>query len=215
MSLTVEEIIHARGIEEVLHFTTNCGLLGILDSRVVKPRARLESDERLEFIFSPNAAFRKDARWLDHVNLSVSRINSRFFATSGRWHGGRDIWWAVLSFRPEILTHPGVVFTTTNNKYRVTVRGTGPEGLERCFATTVIEYESGTTATRWANMPPNLTTCQQAEVLYPGELSTEFMQRIYVKMGEHQDDACGQLLAIRHPAVQVVVDPGKFEAVLH
>lgn len=213
--MTVEEIIEARGITDVLHFTTNHGLLGILDSRAVKPTARLPEDKRLEFIFKPNAPFRKDVKWLGHVSLSLSRINSQFFAASKRWHRTRDIWWCVLSFRPEILTHPGVVFTTTNNKYNVAVRETGPSGLERLFAATVTEYESGTTVTRYANMPANFTTCEQAEVLYPGELATEFMQRIYVKEGDHQDEAHGQFSAVRHAPIEVVIDPARFQSVFY
>ena len=209
--MTVEAIIEARGITEVLHFTTNQGLLGILDSRAVKPTGRLPEDKRLEFIFKPNAPFRKDVKWLDHVSLSLSRINSQFFAASRRWHRTRDIWWCVLSFRAEILAHPGVVFTTTNNKYNIAVRGMGPSGLERLFAATVTEYESGTTVTRYPDMPANFTTCEQAEVLYPGALSTEFMKRIYVKEGDHQDEVCGQLSAVRYPHVEVVVEPGKFD----
>jgi hypothetical protein len=208
--LTIEEIVKARGVTEVLHFTTNHGLLGILDSRAVKPTARLPEDKRLEFIFKRNAPFRKDFKWLDYVSLSLSRINSQFFAASRRWHQTRDIWWCVLSFRPEILTHAGVVFTTTNNKYNVAVRGRGASGLERLFAATTTEYESGTTVARYPNMPTNFTTCEQAEVLYPGEVSTDFMQCIYVKEGDHQDEACGQLSAVDHPRVEVVVEPGKF-----
>ncbi len=211
--LTVEEIIAARGITEVLHFTTSLGLVGVLDSRAVKPTARLPEEKRLEFIFKPNAAFRKDVEWLGHVSLSLSRINSQFFATSRRWHRDLDIWWCILSFRPEILTHDGVVFTTTNNKYHVAIRQEGPTGLEQLFVRVVTEYESGTIARRYANMPPNFTTCEQAEVLYPGDLSTDYMQRIYVGEGTHQDEVCGQFSAVRHPIVEVAVEPDKFKPV--
>lgn len=208
--MTVKEIIQARGITEVLHFSTSEGLVGVLDKRAVKPRSQLPDDKRLEFIFKPNAIFRKDVGWLDHVSLSISRINSEFFAVSGRWHRERDIWWCILSFRPEILTHSGVVFATTNNKYHVTVRGTGASGLEQLFAPAVVAYPSGTVERRSSTMPANLTTCEQAEVLYPGELSTRFLERIYVKDGDHQDQVFAQLSGIQHPLVDVVIDPEKF-----
>jgi hypothetical protein len=213
--LTIEEIVQVRGITEVLHFTTNLGLVGVLDSRTVKPTARLPQDKRLEFIFRRNAAFRKDIDWLGHVSLSISRINSQFFGKSKGWHSKLDIWWCILSFRPEILTHVGVVFTTTNNKYNVAVRESGPTGLERMFAASVIEYESGTMAKRSSRIPPNFTTCEQAEVLYPGDLSTKFMQCVYVTEGDHQDDACGQISALRHRPLPVVINPAKFKSVFY
>lgn len=67
--MSVQEIVMLRGINEILHFTTNKGVLGILDSRALKARARLNGDARLEYIFQPNAAVRtRDEKYLDYVN---------------------------------------------------------------------------------------------------------------------------------------------------
>lgn len=52
--------IELRGITQVVHFTTMRGAIGILASRAVKSRARLEEDKFLEHVYMPNANFRKD-----------------------------------------------------------------------------------------------------------------------------------------------------------
>src|SRR5882762_5509183 len=124
----VREFIQERGITEVLHFTTNLGLLGILTTRQLKSRALLETDQYLEFIFTPNAAIRRDKPWSDHVSLSISRANPSFFEISQRWHQLEHIWWCILSFDPEILTHDGGWFVTTNNSWTGAIRGKGLEG---------------------------------------------------------------------------------------
>lgn len=58
-----------RGINEVVHFTTTNGVVGVLASGAVKSRDRLKEDEYLENVYKPNAPFRKDVKWLDYVNL--------------------------------------------------------------------------------------------------------------------------------------------------
>jgi len=173
--VSVESIIKDRGITEVLHFTTNCGMTGILASGAVKPRASLGIDRRLEFIVTFNCPDRqRDRDWHGYVNLSITRVNCDLFAISRKkWHSASPGWWCILSFGSEVLTHKGVVFCTTNNAYAgVVVRQAGAEGLERLFAQKVLAYESGTMATRQKGTPANVPTCKQAEVLYPGELGS-------------------------------------------
>ncbi len=80
--MSIDDEIKKRGITEVLHFTTNRGLLGVLYSSALKSKARLTQDEQLEFILRPNAQVRKDPAWLDFVNLSISAINSTYFQIS-------------------------------------------------------------------------------------------------------------------------------------
>lgn len=209
--MRIEDIISRRGIEEVLHFTTNQGLLGILDSGRLKSRTRLESDKRIEFIFKSNALFRKDLAWTDFVNLSISGINRTFFeVASKQWHGQSDIWWCILAFSPSILTYDGVYFTTTNNIYTGVKRGTGPDALESMFADSILRW-SGNVIMRPSDRPSNQPTCEQAEVLYPGELSTEFLQLVYVPSGEVVDEIQAQLLAVGHPSVKVTIAPDKFK----
>ena len=82
----IEQAARKRGITDVVHFTTLRGAVGVLASGVLKSRARLPSDQYLEHVYRPNAAFRKDHAWLDYVNLSIQRINDWMFDTSTRWH---------------------------------------------------------------------------------------------------------------------------------
>lgn len=135
--MTLQDVIRDRRIEEILHFTTNKGLIGILDSGSVLSRERIHANERLEHILTPNTPIVKDAGWIDYVNLSITRINTELFQiSSGRWH--QDVWWAILAFNPVILTHKGVYFVTANNIWPRARRAGGAEGLEALFAPKVI-----------------------------------------------------------------------------
>lgn len=207
MSSTLEQRVTERGIDNVLHFSTNRGLTGILASGAVKPRSRLEDDQYLEFIFEPNAEFRKDRAWLDFVNLSLGAINASFFEVcANKWHAGRNIFWVVLAFPPEILLHPGVHFATTNNIYTGVARGAGSSGFEALFAPEVVRW-TGTRVRRPRGLPAHLPTDEQAEVLYPGDLSTVLLRTIFVPTVEAHDLVSGQLAIFPHADVQVIVEP--------
>ncbi len=210
--MTIEEVVDKRGIGEVLHFTTNEGLLGILLKKSLKSRKRLPEDNQLEYIFRPNANYRKDEEWLDYVNLSISRINHQFFnVASKNWHKSRDIWWCILSFNPVILLHEGVYFCTTNNMYTDVQRSTGAKGLESLFNKRITQYESKCIG-RDTMLPPHYTTCPQAEVLYPGEISTtEFLNRVYVNNAEAHDDICGHIAGVGHPEIEININSEIFE----
>jgi len=209
--MNISEIVERRGIKEVLHFTTNLGLIGILDSRYLKSRQRLNKDERLEHIFSPNAAVRdKDADWLDYVNLSISRVNRRFFDISrNSWHKDKPLWWCVLSFEPIILGHEGVYFATTNNIYPGVLRGSGPQALEGMFGAK-IEWWEGKFITRVSGLDLALPTYEQAEVLYPGQVSTDFLRSIYVGSEEHVDEVYGLFAALGHREIETTVQKSLF-----
>jgi hypothetical protein len=158
--MTVAEIIERRDIQEIVHFTTNKGVLGTLAARSLLSRKRLASEKLLDHILKLNAAYRKDTAWLDFVSLSITRINSPFFSVSaGRWHIGQDIWWCILSFLPVILTHDNVYFATTNNIYPSVKRGVGCAGLEALFDNAV-SSRYGHIKTRHPGMAQNLTTCE-------------------------------------------------------
>lgn len=209
--MTIEEIVENRNIEEILHFTTNEGLLGILTMGFLKSRERLPLEKRLIYIFQPNATFRKDTGWLDYVNLSISRINFEFFkVASQKWHRERNIWWCVLSFDPAILSHRGVYFATTNNFYPSVIREKGPHGIEALFGKT-IKGKYGNSIQRPTKLPPKYTTCPQAEVLYPEEISTRYLRKIYISKEEHHDDICAYLISANHKKVEVEVKPEIFE----
>ena len=192
-----------RGITQVVHFTTVSGAVGIIASNAVKSRERLPSDNYLEHIYKPNAPYRKDERWLDYVNLSIERINDWMFQYSVRRRAeGNTPSWVVCSFHPRILSHRGVVFTTTNNIYPACERAEGLAGFCRIFAE-MVEGRYGRRHDR-INKPSAWPTDRQAEVLYPSELSLAHLQRIDVQQEqslEHLDGALPEFdidVPIRH-----------------
>lgn len=156
--------------------------------------ARLPQDKYLEHVFRPNAPFRKDREWLDYVSLSLQRINDWMFNTSTRWHATEDISWVVLSFAPQILAHSGVVFTTTNNIYPACRRAEGLAGFSQMFANQV-RGRFGKVYTRTGKQSA-WPTDRQAEVLYPGKLSCDHLQRIDVQMEKTVDTIHGMLGAL-------------------
>ncbi|MER8503908.1 DarT ssDNA thymidine ADP-ribosyltransferase family protein [Mesorhizobium sp. M0204] len=214
--MSIHEVIAAREITELLHFTTNRGIVGTLASNALLSRFKLPQDKYLEHVLHVNAAVRPEAaaffdkshNWLDYVNLSISEINARYFAVSNRWHHDKDVWWGILGFDPQIMTHEGVVFATTNNSYDCCIRQSAVEGLERLFAPTI--DRKGTWKAWRGSRGARLPTCEQAEVLYPAAVSTEFLRRIYVRKEEHQDQASGWLREFGYRGVDVVLSSQKF-----
>lgn len=177
-----------RGVKEILHFTTDRGLLGIMKIAKILSRKRLPDEQWLEFILKLNVGTRLDTAWLDYVNLSIAAINARFFAICSRnWHAGDEgLWWCVLAFAPEILAHDDVWFTTTNNFYRSARRARGIEGFQSMYAPRV-SGKYGATVSRTASMGGDRTTDPQAEVLYPGELPLDLLRAVYVLNQDHAD----------------------------
>src|SRR3954469_23794344 len=104
--MSISEEVKRRGISEVLHFTTNRGLVGILATEKLLSRRRLKEEDYLQFILHNNALVRqeelphfdKSQDWLDFVNLSISEINSSYFGFSGNWAHNQDLWWCILAF---------------------------------------------------------------------------------------------------------------------
>ncbi|KPF79875.1 hypothetical protein IP88_01160 [alpha proteobacterium AAP81b] len=215
--MKIGDIVSQRGICEILHFTTNKGLVGTLASGALKSRYRLPADSYLEHILHVNAAVRpeesaffdKSDNWLDFVNLSISEINRRYFDVSQRWHSQKDVWWVILSFDPVIMTHENVVFATTNNSYDLCRRERGPAGLIALFAP-VIDRKPPSWRAHRGSRAAALPTCEQAEVLYPASISTEFLRRVYVREEEHQDTVAGWLEEFGLPGVEVVWSAQKF-----
>lgn len=196
---TVANIVAARKIREVVHFTTNLGFLGCLAKGSVLSRIRLPKEQLLAHILTLNAPFRteeqpqfdKTERWIDYVNLSVSEINTRLFKYSTKWRAGSDIFWIIMSFRADLMSHDGVYFSTTNSIYPLTKRNRDAEGLELLFAP-LIARKPGWKVMR-QNRPDHLPTCEQAEVLYPESLSVDYLQGIYCRKGEEADWAHAML----------------------
>lgn len=198
-----------RGITEILHYTTSRGVLGVLASRALKSRHRLPSDDYLEHVWLPVCAVRYDTYWLDYVNLSISDINSALYTiASGKWHA-TERWWGVLSFTPDVLDHDDVWFSTTNNMYPAVERGQGLEAFQALFADEVAG-RYGALSRRGEGFPSERSTDPQAEVLYPGELSTEYLQRIYVSDLVSRRTILAQCETLGHPEVEVVIDDAIF-----
>ena len=180
-----------RGINQIVHFTTLKGAVGVFSKWALMSRRRLPQEELLEFVYQPNAYYRRDLEWLDYVNLSVERVNDWFLRASRRWHDAEDPQWVILAFGPRMLTHPGVVFTTTNNAYPECLRAEGLSGFDQIFGEIVVGY-NGRRYVR-ENARPSWPTDRQAEVLYPGELSCDHLQRIDVLTERTYDDIHGTL----------------------
>ena len=179
--MTPSEAAAARGIEEILHYTTQRGIYGAVVKDAVLSRRQLELDDELEFIFQAVWPV-KAPQWADHISLSISRINLDLFERSKRHYP--EVWWGVLSFATEILDHDNVFFTTTNNIYPACSRGIGRDGFEAMFAPRVLgRYNAEHTR---EGLTPSQPTDRAAEVLYPTRLSLQYLRRIYVRDAEHR-----------------------------
>lgn len=204
--MNVSDIVRSRGIEEVLHFTTNSGVVGSLAVGAVLSRTRLPQEKHLEHIWEPNSTRReRDPALIDYVNLSISRVNAEFLGHSRRWHRDEDRWWAVLAFDPEVLDDPGVLFVTTNNIYTGAARMGGGDGLEALFAPKIARW-AGNTVARAAGVDPAWPTCPQAEALYPKSLSLDRLSAIYVDEEEHVATVSAQLEVLGYSGIDVRLD---------
>jgi hypothetical protein len=205
----IDEFLRVHGVREILHFTTNVGLVGILGDEKLLARSELPAERHLVNVYRTNAKVRYDKVWVDHVNLSLSRINAKFFGASRAWHHNRDVWWCVLAFDPVIASHPEVKFATTNNRYSGCRRRSGIEGLRALWAPKVHQYEG-----MWAERTPQhqraWPTCRQAEVLYPIAVSTEFLRCVYVVSEMHGDIAETNVDVLGHAPIPVEVRPDVF-----
>jgi ssDNA thymidine ADP-ribosyltransferase, DarT len=209
----VEAYAAARGITEVLHFTTNKGLLGIFATGAILCRDQLDVEQYVAAIYTPNCDDRlKDADWTGYVNLSISRVNKYMLDKSEGWHSTKDLWWAVLAFDVSILAHTGVHFTTTNNTYPCLQRGTGVSGLHASFADSVEWGYYGYYRHRYPGMPTAWTTDAQAEVLYPGRVSVRLLRAVYLREPEHVDHVRGWLSIFQGvPSVPIAYKPEVFQ----
>lgn len=196
-----------RGITSIVHFTRISGFVGMLDASAVKPRSELEHDERLRYVYRENAPDReRDRPWHSYVNLSVSSINVLMYRYSRRWHPGEN--WVILEFYPTILGHRGVVFCTTNNAYGVAHRAAGSTGFEQLFARGVPWGRRGSVSKR-ENRRSHQTTNPQAEVLYPFELSLDYLHTVTVA-SDHSHDAVEGALSHFPRKLEVRPNPEAF-----
>ncbi|MCT8467214.1 DUF4433 domain-containing protein [Chromohalobacter canadensis] len=208
--MSIDDAVAARGISEVVHFTTSHGCLGTLYTQVLQSRARLQDDEMVQYLFGVNAELRRDLAYLDYISLSLEHINTQFYEVSAtKWHREAPIFWCILAFDPIVLTHEGVVFATTNNMYSFVEREVGIKGFSRLFSDRIVRWR-GNEVRRHQEVRSCYPTCFQAEALYPASLSTDYLQRIYVNSHDDQSETIGFLKATFHRDVDVIVAPEKF-----
>jgi hypothetical protein len=198
----------ARGITEVLHFTTQKGVLGAIRKQALLSRVQVQDDPDLAFIFTAVWP-RRDPDWVDYVSLSLDQINRSLYAKAQ--HNMPELWWAILSFTPAILDHDGVIFTTTNNVYdEVCQRAPGVTGFEAMFQPSVPWGYRGSVKRRWAGHSANRPTDEQAEVLYPKQIGLEHLQALYVPEDQHRRLVLAWCEVMGQDELPVVVRPDLF-----
>lgn len=209
--MTISDIAQQKGVKELIHFTTNSGLLGILAKRGVLPSARLTEEDTLAFIFKQNSVSRREwnKKWLSYINLSVSKVNNSFFSYSQYIHKDSDVYWIILSFSTEVLNQQGVFFTTTNNIFPSCTRGEGEASFECMFASS-IEGKRQKIFSRTEQHHSSWTTCEEAEVLYPDFLTLDFLLKIYVPDIDVKRIVIAQLSAF-NADFEICVAPEKFK----
>lgn len=206
--MSVVERARERGVSQILHYTSNKGMMGLICRGALLSRLRVADDSELAFIFQTIWPV-KAPRWVDHISMSISKINLDLFQRSCSNYP--QFWWAVLSFTPDILDHDGVWFTTTNNAYEDTCeRGQGLDGFEAMFAARVPYGHYGSIAHRDPARPDAYPTHRAAEVLYPGALTFEHLQAVYVLEAQHRRLIGAWCSAYGHPSLPVRIDADAF-----
>jgi hypothetical protein len=206
--VTVSERARERGVTEILHYTSDRGVMGSIMKQALLSREQVEIDPDVAFIFEGIWA-RKDHDWIDYISLSVSRINLDLFTRSRKHFPDR--WWAVMSFDVAILDHEGVWFTTTNNIYEdCCERGQGLEGFEAMFGSPVEWGYRGSKKVRSATYDCAWPTDRAAEVLYPTRIPLEFLKTLYVPGQQHRRLVNAWCEAFDHPQLPLEIDMTPF-----
>jgi len=205
--VTAHARAQARGVSEVMHYTSERGVMGSVMKGKLLSRKRVEEDADLAYIFE-GIWERRDPEWIDHISLSVSRINLDLFERSR--NNSPDFWWAVLSFDPAILDEPDAWFTTTNNVYPVCERGQDEAGFEAMFRDRVPWGYYGSEYWRPGDHPEHWPTDRAAEVLFPGEIDLSHLRTLYVPGQQHKRlvDAWCEIYG-RDP-LPIAIDPAAF-----
>lgn len=170
-----------RGVREIVHFTTDKGVLGTISKGALLSRERVQDDPDLAFIFH-GVWPRRDSRWLDYVSLSVTDINAFLYTQARR--NLPDRWWGVLAFDVDVLDHPDAWFTTTNNIFPSCRRAQGSDGFEAMFAP-VVEGRYQAKLDR-AGRSDDQPTDRAAEVLYPRQVPADRLVGVYVPSALHR-----------------------------
>lgn len=181
--MSVAERARELGVTEILHYTSNRGIMGSVLKRALLSREQVEQDPDVAFIFK-GVWVRKDPEWVNYISLSVSRINLDLLDRSRK--NLPDFWWAVMSFDVDILDDEGVWFTTTNNIYGPCRRALGVPGFDAMFGEPIAFGHHGSMMTRTHGMPRAWPTDRTAEVLYPERIDLTRLRKLYVLEAQHR-----------------------------
>lgn len=201
--MTPAEAAARRGVSEIVHFTTEKGLLGSIRKDSLLSRRRVQDDPDLAFILQ-RVWPRRDHSWIDYISLSVNTINLDLYRAAQNHLP--DLWWTVLAFDPAILDHDDVWFATTNNIYPSCRRAQSLVGFEALYADEVRgRYSERRVRDGLDGAQP---TDRAAEVLYPRELALDHLVAVYVPSDEHRQHVLAwcDALGRAEPRVEVRQD---------
>lgn len=201
------EAAREREVVELVHYTTSPGIMGTLRTGRLLSRKRLEGNEDIAFVREaiwPTRLY----KWDDHISLSISRINKELHDRSRRRYP--EHWWGILSFSTSLLNDEDVWFATCNNLWPSCKRAQHAAGFEALFADTV-EGKFQVDSERDTVMPASWATDRSAEVLYPGEITLDHLQRIYVTDLAHRALIMAWCETFSIATPEVVVDASRFE----
>lgn len=167
------EYLHERGVTRFVHFTSLDNLDSILEKGLV-PRRTLD-DEGIGYL--ANDQLRLDG--LDHVNLSITHPNIKFFYKIRKTYPER--YYVVLSIRPEVL----LAYTGDGDRPRYSFSNTNAAS-NRAMSCNVEQLFSGQ---RPIGFKDEWTTDPQAEVLIPGPIPPEYLESVILPSDYSADEA--------------------------
>lgn len=207
--MTLADAAASRDISEVLHYTSEKGVMGSIIVGSLLSREAVERTEEVAYIYEGVWDRSRDIEWIGHISMSLTEINVDLFSRSRRNHP--HWWWAIMSFPPRILDADGVVFTTTNNAYPATcLRGEGLDGFEAMFARKVLWGHYDTPAYRPDAYPDNLPTHNAAEILYPDAIPLSDLQALYLPDERYRSLVDTWCEIYGRASLPIVVDPARF-----
>lgn len=155
-----------------MHFTSLDNLDNILEKGLV-PRHTLD-EEGVDYL--ANDQLRLDG--LDHVNLSITHPNIKFFYKIRKTYPGR--YYVVLAIRPDIL----LAYTGDGDRQRYSFSNTNAAS-NRAMSCNVEQLFSGQRPISFKN---EWTTDPQAEVLIPGPIPPEYIESIILPSDYSTDE---------------------------
>lgn len=166
------EYLHERGVSRFVHFTSLDNLESILEKGLI-PRRTLD-EEGVTYL--ANDQLRLDGS--DHVNLSITHPNIKFFYKIRKTYPER--YYVVLAIRPEVL----LAYTGDGDRQRYSFSNTNA-AANRAMSCNVEQLFSGQ---RPIGLKDEWTTDPQAEVLIPGPIPPEYIESIILPSDYSKDE---------------------------